>query len=173
MKKILRALALFAMVLFMTPTIATYSLAQNKETKTDETFLLLMAARNAAKAHKYETSIKRYHQLLEKKPQSQEARMELGWVYLKSEKLQDARREFQTVLNTEPRNMGALKGLLESLKKSGEKAEALKILEQLVARIPDDRDLRMQLALELHNQGKYAEAEKHLGILLKEEEKGT
>ena len=32
--------------------------------------------------------------------------------------------------------------------------------------LPEDRDLRMQLAVELHNRGRYAEAEKHLNILL-------
>jgi len=40
------------------------------------------------------------------------------------------------------------------------------VLERLVMVLPEDRDLRMQLAVELHNRGRYAEAEKHLNILL-------
>jgi thioredoxin-like negative regulator of GroEL len=62
-----------------------------------------------------------------------------------------------------------LKGLLEVLKKSGQKDDAFKVLTQLVRVLPEDRDLRMQLAVELHNRGRYAEAEKHLDILLQQD----
>lgn len=163
MSKGLRAGAILAAAFF---TLASGGWAVEPDGKMDEAFLLLMAARNAAKANQVEQAVSRYQQLLEKHPQLTEARTELGWVFVRVGKLDQAKRQFETVLEAKPRDADALKGLLEVLKKSGEKEQAFKVTEQLVAILPEDRDLRMQLAVELHNRGKYAEAEKHLNMLL-------
>lgn len=145
--------------------------AQEQEKKANETFLFLMAARNAAKAGKYETAINRYHRLLEKYPQLTEARKELGWVLLDTDKVQEAIKEFEIVLKVTPHDKNALRGLLEGFRKTKKKQGISMALERLVTLVPEDNDLRLQLAIELHNQGKYAEAEKHLSILLGEKNK--
>lgn len=166
MSNAFRIVTIFTAV-FLTLAGSGWAAEQGREL--DETFLLLMAARNAAKAKQYEQSVNRYQRLLEKDPGFTEARTELGWVLVLAGKPDEARQHFETVLKSRPRDAEALKGLLQVLKKSGEKNEAFKVLEQLVNVLPEDRDLRMQLAVELHNRGRYAEAEKHLSLLLRKE----
>jgi len=131
-----------------------------------------MAARNAAKFGKHETAVARYRQLLDKAPQLTEARVELGWVLLKANKLEESLAEFQRAVEDDPRHEGALRGLLEAYRKAEHKAGALEVLTKLVALFAQDRDLRTQLAIELHNQGKFEEAERHFVILLGEDKKG-
>ena len=57
--------------------------------------------------------------------------------------------------------------LAEILVKTGKRDEAIRIWDQLVARTPADRGMRLRLAVALHNQGKYLEAERHFSVLLK------
>ncbi len=167
MSKAFRALAVFTAAFV---TIAAGGWALGQDEGPDEKFLLLMAARNAAKTKQYERSVHRYQRLLERDPEFAEARTELGWVLLLAGKPEEAGKHFETVVENKPRDAEALKGLLEARKKSGKKDDAFKVLEQLVMVLPEDRDLRMQLAVELHNRGRYAEAEKHLTILLRKDE---
>ena len=56
--------------------------------------------------------------------------------------------------------------LAETLVKGGRRDQAIRIWDQLVRRTPEDRELRFRLAVALHNQGKYLEAEKHFDVLL-------
>ncbi len=140
-----------------------------QETETlDETFLLLMGARNAAKAGEPETAISRYQRLVDRNSGPAEARHELGWVLLMVERLNEAAEQFETVLKENPNHVLALRALLDTYKKSARNEETFEILQRLVTLVPDDRDLRLQLALELHKRGRYAEAEKHIRILLPE-----
>lgn len=141
---------------------------QGQETKPGETFLLLMAARNALRIGKYDTAINRYRRLLAKSPQLAAARKELGWVLLDIDKAPEAIKEFTIVFKAAPQDIGALKGLLEGFRKTENKQEVFRFLELLVTLVPEDRGLRLQLATKLHNKGKYAEAEKHISILLEE-----
>ena len=117
MSKSLRAVAVFTALFFIT---ADAGWALEQDGKLDETFLLLMAARNAAKTKQYEQSISRYYRLLERDPEFTDARAELGWVLLVAGKPGEARKQFEAVLESKPRDAEALKGLLEVLKKSGE-----------------------------------------------------
>jgi len=57
--------------------------------------------------------------------------------------------------------------LSEILIKIGKKKEAVKVLNMLVKTVPEDRSLRLSLAVELHNQKRYKEAEKHFVVLLR------
>ena len=59
--------------------------------------------------------------------------------------------------------------LSEILVKIDKKQEAIKILKMLLNTFPGERNIRLWLAVELHNQKKYGEAEEHFVILLKEE----
>jgi tetratricopeptide (TPR) repeat protein len=58
--------------------------------------------------------------------------------------------------------------LSKILSKIDKKKEAIEILEKLVNTFSEDRNMRLWLAVELHNQERYTEAEEHFNILLKE-----
>ncbi len=55
----------------------------------------------------------------------------------------------------------------------GKKREAIKVLNRLVKTVPEDRSLRLSLAVELHNEKRYREAEKHFVVLLKKNSKDS
>lgn len=55
----------------------------------------------------------------------------------------------------------------------GKKREAIKVLSRLVKIVPEDRSLRLFLAVELHNEKRYREAEKHFVVLLKKNGKDS
>lgn len=61
--------------------------------------------------------------------------------------------------------------LSEILMRIGKKKEAVKVLNRLLKTVPEDRSLRLSLAIELHNQKRYKEAEKHFVVLLRENRK--
>lgn len=50
----------------------------------------------------------------------------------------------------------------------GKKKEAIRVLNKLLKIVPEDRSLRLFLAVELHNEKRYREAEKHFVMLLRE-----
>ncbi len=56
--------------------------------------------------------------------------------------------------------------LSKILSKIDKKKEAIEILEKLVNTFSEDRNMRLWLAVELHNQERYTEAEEHFVILL-------
>lgn len=142
--------------------------AQERESRIDENFLLLMGARNAAKAGKHDASVRRYRTLLEKDPRLNDARRELGWVLIAAGRVAEAQEEFRVALHANPKDAEAWKGILEALRKTDQRDEFLKALDRLVDLEPTRKDLRMQLALELHNRGRFMEAERHIVILLGE-----
>ncbi len=59
--------------------------------------------------------------------------------------------------------------LAEALIHQGHIPEARQVSLALLARNPEDRALRFQVALALHNAGLYEEAEPHFSILLEEQ----
>ena len=134
----------------------------------DDQFMMLMAARNAAKAEKHHIAIERYRRLLKMPGTHVKARSELGWVLIKAGKYQEGQKEFETVLKADPNNANALRGRLEGVRKAKDRKAEYEVLAKLVKLSPKDRELRKQLAVALHNQGKYDEAEKHLAILMGE-----
>lgn len=148
--------------------VAFTALAQERESRIDENFLLLMGARNAGKAGKHDTSVRRYRKLLERDPQLNDARRELGWVLIAAGRVAEAEQEFRVALHANPKDAEAWKGILEALRKTDQKDELLKVLDRLVELEPTRKDLRMQLALELHNRSRFTEAERHIVILLGE-----
>lgn len=58
--------------------------------------------------------------------------------------------------------------LSKILSRIDKKKESIEILEKLVNTFSEDRNMRLWLAVELHNQERYAEAEEHFDILLRE-----
>lgn len=164
-KRVAQWAAILAVALISTGVAAP---AYPQEPKIDENFLLLMGARNAAKMGNHDLAIVRYQRLLEGSPTLYDARRELGWVMITAGRIPDAEEQFLFVLQAHSRDTESWKGLLEAWRKSGKRNEVLKALERLVELEPKRRDLRMQLALELHNRGRFAEAEKHIAVLLGE-----
>lgn len=134
----------------------------------DDQFMMLMGARNAAKAEKYDTAIDRYRKLLKMPGSHEKAQSELGWVLMKAGKYQEGQRAFEAALKANPNNVNALRGQLEGARKAKDQKSEYTVLTKLVRLSPQDRELRKQLAVALHNQGKYEEAEKHLAILMGE-----
>ena len=113
-------------------------------------------------------AIVRYRKLLKMPGTHVNARSELGWVLIKAGKYEEGQREFEAVLKTDSKNANALRGKLEGARKTKDQKAEYEVLTQLVGLSPKDRELRKQLAVALHNQGKYDEAEKHLVILMGE-----
>lgn len=66
------------------------------------------------------------------------------------------------------KEIDSLHQLVKILKRVEKKEEVITVLNRMVEMMPEDRDLRLGLALDLHNHGKYLEAERHFVILLKE-----
>ncbi|MEE8424096.1 MAG: hypothetical protein V3S49_06100 [Thermodesulfobacteriota bacterium] len=66
------------------------------------------------------------------------------------------------------KEIDSLHQLVKILKRVEKKEEVITVLNRMVEMMPEDRDLRLELALDLHNHGKYLEAERHFVILLKE-----
>lgn len=58
--------------------------------------------------------------------------------------------------------------LAKILTRIEKKKELLKVLNKMVKIAPENRDVRLWLAVELHNQKRYREAEKHFVVLLRE-----
>ena len=99
---------------------------------------------------------------------------EFSGLLAKLEKTEEALELCEKVLTFEPQNTEALMlkvNLLLRLKNVGKKKEAIRILRKLVRVTPKDREIRQRLAVELHNQKKYKEAERHFQLLLKESER--
>ncbi len=65
--------------------------------------------------------------------------------------------------------IGQYHRLSKILIKIDKKREAIEILDKLSNTFPEDRNIRSLLAVELHNQKRYMDAEEHFVLLLNEE----
>lgn len=68
---------------------------------------------------------------------------------------------------TNHRDTKSLARLADILVRAGKGDEAIRVWGRLVSQMPEERGVRLRLAVALHNQGKYLEAEKHFVVLLK------
>lgn len=105
-----------------------------------------------------EHSIAELRSGLEMMPDSPDLHMRVGEESLKLEKLDDAIKEYQTVMQTDPRNSMAAKGLTRALYLksnkvaagaffvSNEYESAQKLMDQAVAMNPNDMELRLAQA---------------------------
>jgi tetratricopeptide (TPR) repeat protein len=71
--------------------------------------------------------------------------------------------------NPDSREIVSFYRLAKVLARTEKRKEVIRILRKLVRIAPKDRELRLWLAVELHNQKRYKEAERHFQLLLKEE----
>lgn len=68
-----------------------------------------------------------------------------------------------------PHEMASFYRLAKVLARVEKRKEVIRILRKLARVAPMDKELRLWLAVELHNQKRYKEAERHFQFLLKEE----
>lgn len=76
---------------------------------------------------------------------------------------------YKKMMKTAPKrgNFHSFYRLAKILARIERKKEVIKILNRLIKTVPEDGELRLWLAVELHNQGRYREAEKHFAALLR------
>lgn len=70
-----------------------------------------------------------------------------------------------------PQDLHSYYCLGKILIRNKKRKEAIKVLSKVIKMTPDDRSVRLWLAIELYNQQRYREAEKHFAILLKKNSK--
>ncbi len=63
--------------------------------------------------------------------------------------------------------------LVDVLIKAGMYDEAIEVMKRILNLAPENMEMRLRLALLLHNQGRYMEAEPHFIVLLKELERNV
>lgn len=157
--------AIFALLsLFFLP-IATVT-AQSPSL--DHNFILLMAARNAVKAGKPEKALTRYRTLLSTSSHPAEVQQEFGWLLITMKRFTEAEQQFQHTIDAQPTHTAGWTGLLEVYRQTSNTSKLMTTLTHLITLDPSNRDIRAQLALELHNHKRYTEAETHLTILLQD-----
>lgn len=81
---------------------------------------------------------------------------------------------YKKMMKTAPKrgNFHSFYHLAKILARIERKKEVIKVLNKLIKTDPEDEGLRLWLAVELHNQGRYRDAEKHFITLLKNRKGG-
>lgn len=77
---------------------------------------------------------------------------------------------YNTMIKKVPKrkDIGSYYCLGKILVRVEKRKEAIKVLDTMIKITPEDRRVRLWLAVELHNQQRYREAEKHFTILLRQ-----
>ncbi|MFQ5901567.1 MAG: hypothetical protein ACE5IH_08435 [Thermodesulfobacteriota bacterium] len=78
--------------------------------------------------------------------------------------------QYNRIMRAEPerKDINLLHRLVEVLKKAEKNEEVVEVLNRMVGLMPEDKELRLRLAVALHLQDRYLEAEQHFVILLRE-----
>lgn len=87
-----------------------------------------------------------------------DARSNLARLYAKTDRLQEARRQFERVLDWNPAHLPSLKGLADSLNDAGETEAALVTTVRALRQAPQDPELLLQLAKIQFTLGREPEA---------------
>lgn len=83
---------------------------------------------------------------------------ELGLLYTRFERFQEAHHEFAKALNLEPDNLNYSVHMAKCLAKSGDKEGALHFLKKTLEKHPKSVDAKIQLGILYHSQRKLREA---------------
>ncbi|KKO18731.1 MAG: hypothetical protein DCC43_05540 [Candidatus Brocadia sp.] len=70
-------------------------------------------------------------------------------------------------------DIGSYYCLGKILTRAGKRKETVKVLNTMIKITPEDMNIRLWLAIELHNQQRYREAEKHFVVLLRKSSKDS
>lgn len=83
---------------------------------------------------------------------------ELGALYMRNERFQEAYHEFTKALNLEPDNSATAIQMAKCLAKAGDKEGAVQFLKRTLARFPRHIEAKVQLGILLHSQQQLREA---------------
>lgn len=82
---------------------------------------------------------------------------------------------YSTMMKSAPKSKerNSFYRLAKILARAEKRKEAIKVLNRMIKIAPEDGEVRLWLALELYNQKRYREAEKHFVVLLKKNRKDS
>ena len=86
------------------------------------------------------------------------AQYELGLLYTRFERFQEAHHEFAKALNLEPDNVSYSVHMAKCLAKAGDKEGALHFLKKTLEKHPKSVDAKIQLGILFHSQQRLREA---------------
>jgi tetratricopeptide (TPR) repeat protein len=89
-----------------------------------------------------------------------EKHSELGTLYMRYERFQEAYHEFTKAMNLEPDSSATAVQMAKCLAKSGDKEGAAQFLKRTLARFPKNVDAKVQLGILLHSQQQLREAKR-------------
>lgn len=152
------AAILFLCVITVGITVGLARQADAQEDKVDESFLLLLAARNAWKAGEYEKAVQRYEAIIERYPNLWEAITEYGWLLLEIGKPNKAMAAFETVREANPESVEAAHNFTRALLSLRHFKRAEDEINTLLRMDPKDKTSRLFLAELLTHQMQYNKA---------------
>lgn len=85
---------------------------------------------------------------------------ELGLLYIRFERFQEAHHEFAKALNLEPDNVGCAVQMAKCLAKAGDKDRAVSFLGKILENNPKSVEARVQLGILLHSAQRLKEAQR-------------
>lgn len=129
-----------------------------QEKKSDESFLLLLAARNAWKAGEYEKAVRRYETIIERYPNLWEAITEYGWLLMEIGELNRAMAAFETVLKANPDSVEMAHNYIRVLLNLRRFKRAEDEINVLLRKDPKDKTARLFLSELLTYQMRYNDA---------------
>lgn len=82
---------------------------------------------------------------------------------------------YSTMMKSVPKSneFNSFYRLAKILARAEKRKESIKVLNRIIRIAPEDREVRLWLAIELYNQKRYREAEKHFVVLLKKNTKDS
>lgn len=109
-------------------------------------------------AEQYEDALSNCNAALEVNPQSTEARLLRGRVYMELEQWESAREDLSGVVETNPSNTDALQALAYVNAQMGNQQRAMELYREYLTFNPNDVDVRLAVAYDLANAGASGQA---------------
>jgi tetratricopeptide (TPR) repeat protein len=109
-------------------------------------FAFAALAEEYRKAGRHREAVDTCRAGLRRHPEYTSARATLGRALLDTDQVDAAARELERVLAAAPENLAALRGLADVHRRRGETAVALEYLERAALLVPQDQDLREEVA---------------------------
>jgi tetratricopeptide (TPR) repeat protein len=183
----LKALALYKKVLNINPAdgeslYALGELSEEKGLSTDATRYYLAAADSLSKEGKKDRLLEIYQKILSLSPTNVNLRQKVADIFLKEGFITDAAMEYihmarfyekngetekaevqyRRVLDIQPSNRDAIKGMGSLLERTGEREKAVRFMMEAAERFPDDTDILFRHAEICHAAGDDAAARRGL-----------
>jgi len=105
----------------------------------DESFIRLMAARNAWKAGDYEKAVRRYDALVKGRPELLEAAIEFGWLLIEMGRAEKALAIFENTIKTNPDHKEVAYNYIQALLSLRHFKQLGNVINDLLKRYPEDK----------------------------------